>query len=172
MFIVHKSVTSWRIFISDAELGTFTIEQECCLGLIKFWPNTLYRFFRFWIGVIYTNFLGQKTQPWRGTCLIASRPWWRGKLMNYCNIASFCPQNDAILWRGLNQQWYVYIVGSRGGDAPIIESKWNMISCNWGNPQSPIVVLLGSSMCKCPMSPLASVGISDKIKLTSLAHIF
>ena len=51
MFIVHKSVTSWRIFISDAELSTFTIEQECCLGLIKFWPNTLYRFFRFWIGV-------------------------------------------------------------------------------------------------------------------------
>ena len=47
-----------------------------------------------------------------------------------------------------------------------------MISCNWGNPQSPIVMLLGSSMCKCPMSPLASVGISDKIKLTSLAHIF
>ena len=52
MFIVHKSVTSWRIFISDAELSTFTIEQECCLGLIKFWPNTLYRFFRFWIGVM------------------------------------------------------------------------------------------------------------------------
>ena len=51
MFIVHKSVTSWRIFISDAELSTFTIEQECCLGLIKFWLFTLYRFFRFWIGV-------------------------------------------------------------------------------------------------------------------------
>ena len=51
MFIVHKSVTYWRIFISDAELSTFTIEQECCLGLIKFWLFTLYRFFRFWIGV-------------------------------------------------------------------------------------------------------------------------
>ena len=52
MFIVQKSVTYWRIFISDAELSTFTIEQECCLGLIKFWLYTLYRFFCFWIGVL------------------------------------------------------------------------------------------------------------------------
>ena len=69
MFIVHKSVTSWRIFICDAELSTFTIEQECCLALIKFWPNTLYRFFRFWIGVSAVSLRGSvksgSNQPWK-----------------------------------------------------------------------------------------------------------
>ena len=41
----------WRIFISGAESSTFPFKQECWLGLSKFWLNTLYHFFRFWIGV-------------------------------------------------------------------------------------------------------------------------
>ena len=107
MFIVHKSVTYWRIFISDAELSTFTIEQECWPGLSKLWLNTLYRFLRFWIGV-GGGILGE------GTCWCSKLPVWRffwistgsnrslnGSCVIHCTLPSFWVRNGHFGHNGL-----------------------------------------------------------------------